>query len=189
MSPRAPNYSVSDVRRSILVIEKQGNKPSIRTVREFLGGGSTALINQILNDEAALKERAISLAKKISAKNLVEVITNEVTDSMGEGGRERAEASLAGCLGEHFPPKKSSFRDYVKDGLGLLAGMSESAIDKIEEIQFKREPFEEDLSRRELDHILWIRAYACAADAADIGEVAVLLGEDWIDLNELLDDE
>lgn len=185
MAPRPRQFSVTDVRLAIFSLEQRRERPTVNAVRAYLGGGSTALIGDILRDEADMKSRASALATKITVTELFDVVTREVSDPMESNGREHARALLAGYLGEHRPATASSLRDYVAEGLSLLALMPENAIHEIDNLQTNGEQLEDDFRPITRETILWLRAFAVASQNADIGDVAITLAEDWIELNEL----
>jgi len=182
MSPRNPGFTTTEVRYAILMLERQGFRPTVMSVRDHLGGGSTRLISQILRDEAELAEKATYLAKSISCEDLFNLVVREVQFSMNEGGRESAAASLAGCLGE---PKECSFREYVRRGLDTALTVPDRVIEVIQEIQDNLPSSEGDLRQNDLDHILWLRAFALATERSDIGQLAIHLGEDWLDAHDI----
>lgn len=185
MAPRAPGFSITDVRLTIFRLEKRGEGPSINSVRDALGGGSTVLIAKILREEGDLKNQASALATKITVTELFDVVTREVSGPQESNGREHARALLAGHLGEHRPAKTNSLRDYVKEGLSHLDMMPEDAIREIENLQDDEMGTEDDLKPIVKETILWLRAFALAAQNADVGDFAITLAEDWLELNEL----
>lgn len=185
MSPRTPQHSHADIRMAIWTLTKDHKIPSVRSVRAALGGGSTAIISQVLKNEMELNEQAQYLSEEITAYELFSVIVSEGVSDAYVRARQYAEERLSGWIGEHYPPKKSSFRDYVKQGISVLDSMSECALDEIDKIQFSADHFEDDVSERDIERIQWLRAYALAADAADRAEIAIRLGEDWLDLNDI----
>ena len=185
MSPRTPQHSHADIRMAIWSLTKDHKIPSVRSVRAALGGGSTAIISQVLKNEVELNEQAQYLSEEITAYELFSVIVSEGVSDAYVRARQYAEENLSGWVGQHYPPKESSFRDYVAEGISVLDCMSICALDEIKNIQFSGDHCQDDVSERDIERIQWLRAYALAADAADRAEIAIRLGEDWLDLNDI----
>lgn len=127
---------------------------------------------------------ATSLSQHVNTTELVNIVFSEVDNPTDNTARARARSRLSGYLGEHTPAKTSSLRAYVKEGLNILSAIPECATYEIDQIRYEKDEMRMDaVTARETT--LWLRAFSIAARQADIGDFAIKLAEDWLNLNEL----
>lgn len=129
-----------------------------------------------------VKSKTELLASQVSINELVQVVCREISFATNETAREHARALLSGYLGEHTPADSSSLREYVKSGLTILSIMPTIAAEKIDEVKQDKVLERVGIAR---DTIAWLKAFAVAASSVDIGEFAIELAEDWVNLNDL----
>lgn len=133
-----------------------------------------------------IKNKSALLASQISIAEIVQVVFREISFSTNETAREHARALLSGYLRDHTPPQSSSLREYVKSGLTILEIMPDIAIEKIDEVKNDEAMSRVGIAR---DTITWLKAFAIAAKTTDVGDFAIELAEDWVDLNDLNPEE
>lgn len=132
-------------------------------------------------DATAMQKAASVLATQITTIELLKVICDETSIADDGTGRARARALLAGHLGESMPASSSSLRNYVKYGLTLLRVMPDTARDAIDAIQHQDGEMDAGTARTTIS---WLMAFSAASESADVGDLAIALAEDWLDLND-----
>jgi hypothetical protein len=172
--PRSPKFSLKECREAIRSIKKDGFQPSVSTIRTFLGGGSTLLISKILREEKFCLETAKILSKKISNDLLLSILVDETNFPDQNNSFSWAKSQLACGIGVYANRSEVSVAAYIREGLRGLSVMPDNAISKLDSLYIDDASIENDISREE-----WLRAFAYAAEHADIGEIAILLLEDW----------
>lgn len=130
------------------------------------------------------KYNATSLSQHINTLELFDIVTRKSYFHLEGSFQDIARSRLSGHEGEYTSAKTSSLRAYVKDGLMALSVIPDCAEQEIEKIRYEKDEMRIDaVTARETK--VWLRAFAIAARKADIGDFAIMLAEDWLELNEL----
>ncbi len=182
MAPRETQVTQVEVRRAVLGLEREGKSPTINSVRERLGGGSTKILGEILKEQKYMETDAVRLASGITAQDLFDVIVREISFAANSSERAKAAASLAGYFGMSHNAKLMSLRQFVDAGFIALSQLEEDAEIRIADLY---DPANHEGDKQELNQEMWLRAFSYAARNVDRKELTLEFVEDWLDMNDL----
>lgn len=177
MAPRISQVTPVQVRKAVLALQCKNVSPTIIAVREYLNGGSTKILSEILREQKNLEKQALGLASQISAQYLFDVIKRELDQPMYRCHKESAAAALAGHFNEHNNALSMSLREYVEAGFSELLLLEEQAEAIIDELYTMAD---DEGNQSEIQKELWLRAISHSSRNADHKELTLLFVEDWL---------
>lgn len=134
-----------------------------------------------MKNTEGFESEALALASKISATDLFDVITRALTSPMNNSWKEITEASLAGCLTEHYDATKMTVRAYVEQAFVELSIIQDRVESVISDPCCDDEDRDDEYKRNKN---LWLHAYCHAANQVDKKELTLLFVEFWLEENE-----
>lgn len=134
-----------------------------------------------MRNTEGFEAETLALASNISATDLFNVITRALTSPMSDDWKEVTEASLAGCLTEHYDASKMTVRAYVERAFDELFIVPDSVDNVISDPFCDDEDRDEEYKRNKN---LWLHAYCHAARQVDKKELTLLFVEFWLEENE-----